>query len=151
MNKDRTVWVDTSIFLGLKRSRNRILVSLRSLNVALIHLASHQWSEMVAEVNPNETGPSSAWRCQAETENHAARTGRQIFTNMSPAKYALTQNYTKKSSKSALTHHSVRQHSQPCAVYFILNILKHASDVKENTSQLSSSPHQYFHNPPSLG
>lgn len=64
--------MDTSVFLVLKRSQSRISVSMRRQNVALIHLASHQRSEVITEVKPNETGPSSAWWRQAEIENHAA-------------------------------------------------------------------------------
>lgn len=82
--------MDTSIFLVLKRSQNRIWVSLRRQNVALIHLASRQRSEAITEVNPNETGPSSAWWRRAEIENHAAC--KSDFPNMSLAKYAFIQN-----------------------------------------------------------
>lgn len=65
--------MDTSIFFLIsKRSQNHILVSLRRQDVALIHLASRQRSEVIAGVNPNETGPSSAWWRQAEIENRAA-------------------------------------------------------------------------------
>lgn len=81
--------MDTSILVVLKRSENRILVSSRRENVALIHLASRQRSEVITEVNPNETSPSSAWWQQAENENHAAC--KSDFLNMPLAKYAFMQ------------------------------------------------------------
>lgn len=44
--------------LGFKTApRNRIWVSMRRQNVALIHSASPQRSGVIAEVKPNETGP----------------------------------------------------------------------------------------------
>lgn len=55
-----------------KDLKTEFLVSMRRQNVALIHLASRERSEVITEVKPNETGPSSAWWRQAEIENHAA-------------------------------------------------------------------------------
>ncbi len=59
-------------FVVLESSPKRVLVGLRRQNIALIHLDSPQRSEVIAEVNPKETGPSFAWWHQAEIENHSA-------------------------------------------------------------------------------
>lgn len=132
-------WSGHLHFPSLKKKKisNRILVSSRRQNDALTHLASRQWWEVITEVNPHETDPSSAWWRQAEIENHAAC--KSDFPNMSLAKYAFIQNY-KKSFKAALMYHRIQHHSEACAVYSILIILKQASNMEENTSQLSSTP-----------
>lgn len=114
MNKERTVWEDTSVFLVLKRSQSRILVSLRRQNVALIHSASRQWSEVITEVNPNETSPSSAWWRQAEIENHAAC--KSDFLNMSLAKYAWIQS-TKKNLLPLRYECATTQRGSCCTFY----------------------------------
>lgn len=100
----------------LKDLKTEVWVSWRRQNVALIHLASRQRSEAITGVNPNETGPSSAWWRQAEIENHAAC--KSDFPNMSLAKQALIPNHTK-SSKPALMSHRI-QHSEACAILIIM-------------------------------
>lgn len=68
------VWTPPSpAFLKKKKKiSNWISGSFRRQNIALIHLASRRWPPAIAEGNPGETAPSSAWWRHAETENHAA-------------------------------------------------------------------------------
>lgn len=90
--------MDTSIVLVLDDLQTEF--SLGRVNAALIHLASRQRSEVTAEVNPNETSPSSAWWRQAENENHAAC--KSDFLNVSLANCASIQ----ESSKPAVMDHN---------------------------------------------
>lgn len=116
MNKDRTVWVDTSIFLVLKRFQNSILVSMRRKKKMLLwftwlHLNDQKWS-----LGWSRTKPAHGLHGGARLKLRIRLPCKSHFPNMSCkiCPYWKLQKY----SKPALMYHRI-QNSEDCALHSI--------------------------------
>lgn len=118
--------------------RNRIWVSMRRQNVALIHSASPQRSGVIAEVKPNETGPIVCTvapglklrimlPCKSDFPQHVSC--KSLHKNFLNQPWSIAEcNTGRKKKKKAGDLYSPSRHPEK------------TSHIKENTGQLSDSP-----------
>lgn len=114
--------------------RNRIWVSMRRQNVALIHSASPQRSGVIAEVKPNETGPIVCTvapglklrimlPCKSDFPQHVSC--KSLHKNFLNQLWSIAECNTEKKARDL---YSASRHPEK------------TSHIKENTGQLSDSP-----------